>query len=86
MVPGIVGGLLDQLRYPASLVEGWGEAATDPALIQLCAGIFDRLRDAVFAYPIGAFGVERTAGKPTRIASRLQGRRLTITEDRWLRR
>jgi AcrR family transcriptional regulator len=50
MVRGIVGALLDSLRSPASLVQVWGEAATDPALLQLCAGIFDRIRDAVVVY------------------------------------
>ena len=50
MVRGLVKGLLDSLRSPAAIVQVWGEAATDPALLELCAGIFDRLRDAIVLY------------------------------------
>jgi AcrR family transcriptional regulator len=50
MVRGLLDGLLESLNSPAVLVQVWGEAATDRALLDLCTNIFDRLRDAIVLY------------------------------------
>jgi AcrR family transcriptional regulator len=50
MVRNLLEGLLASLGSPGALVQVWGEAATDPALLELCAQIFDRLRDAIVLY------------------------------------
>jgi AcrR family transcriptional regulator len=43
-------GLLASIGQPAVLVQVWGEAATDPDLLELCVNIFASLRDALTAY------------------------------------
>jgi AcrR family transcriptional regulator len=43
-------GLIASVGQPAVLVQVWGEGATDPALLELCVGIFESLRDAITAY------------------------------------
>jgi len=50
MIRGLLEGLLASLGSPAVLVQVWGEAATDQALLDLCTDIFDRLRDAIVVY------------------------------------
>ena len=46
----LLDGLLDSLGRPAVLLQVWGEAATDPALLTLCSDIFTQLRDALGNY------------------------------------
>jgi AcrR family transcriptional regulator len=50
MVRGLLAGLLESLGSPALLVQVWGEAATDKALLELCTHIFDRLLNAIVQY------------------------------------
>ena len=50
MVRSLLEGLLQSLGSPGALVQVWGEAATDPPLLELCTQIFDRLRDAIVLY------------------------------------
>ena len=46
----LLDGMLTALGRPALLLQVWGEAATDTALLELCAGVFDGLRDALILY------------------------------------
>jgi AcrR family transcriptional regulator len=50
MIRSLLDALLESLGSPGVLVQVWGEAATDPLLMQLCTQIFDRLRDAIVRY------------------------------------
>jgi AcrR family transcriptional regulator len=46
----LLDGLIASVGQPAVLVQVWGEAATDPALLELCVEIFASLREAITAY------------------------------------
>jgi AcrR family transcriptional regulator len=46
----LLDGLIASLGQPAVLVQVWGEAATDPSLLELCIEIFGSLQDALVAY------------------------------------
>jgi AcrR family transcriptional regulator len=50
MIRSLIEGLIDSLGSPAVLMQVWGEAATDAALLTLCTDIFDRLREAIVVY------------------------------------
>jgi AcrR family transcriptional regulator len=50
MIRRLLEGLLTAMDSPAVLVQVWGEAATDRALLALCTDIFDRLQEALTAY------------------------------------
>jgi AcrR family transcriptional regulator len=46
----LLDGLLASIGQPAVLVQVWGEAATDPSLLELCVEIFASLQNALVAY------------------------------------
>ena len=50
VVRRLLDGVLTALGRPTLLLQVWGEAATDTALLELCAGVFDGLRDALTLY------------------------------------
>jgi AcrR family transcriptional regulator len=50
LIRNLLDGLIDAVGQPAVLVQVWGEAATDPALLQLCVEIFANLSEAITAY------------------------------------
>ena len=50
MLRTLLQGLIDNLGFPAILLQVWGEAVTDDRLRELCVEIFSRLRDAVTLY------------------------------------
>ena len=46
----LLDGVLTALDRPTLLLQVWGEAATDTALLELCAGVFEGLKDALAGY------------------------------------
>ncbi len=46
----LLDGMLTALGRPTLLLQVWGEAATDSALLELCAGVFEGLKDALTGY------------------------------------
>ncbi len=50
MIRTLLSGLIESLGLPGILLQVWGEAVTDPALRELCVGIFGLLREAMTTY------------------------------------
>ena len=50
IVRRLLDGVLTALGRPTLLLQVWGEAATDTALLELCAGVFEGLKEALTRY------------------------------------